>query len=84
MSELDGVLKGRVNHTMVIRPPGAPGGSETAYTAYIFGGFDGTDRADMLNATMTIPTTTPGAINNCRGEFFVTIAIIRERTLLLL
>ncbi|KAK5828568.1 hypothetical protein F5H01DRAFT_5596 [Linnemannia elongata] len=67
VSELDGVLKGRVNHTMVIRPPGAPGGSKTAYTAYIFGGFDGTDRADMLNVTMTIPTTTPGAINNCRA-----------------
>ncbi|KAF9148467.1 Multiple epidermal growth factor-like domains protein 8 [Linnemannia schmuckeri] len=67
VSDLDGVLKGRVNHTMVIRPPGAPGGSRTAYTAYIFGGFDGTDRADMLNATMTIPATTPGAINNCRA-----------------
>ncbi|KAF9131218.1 Multiple epidermal growth factor-like domains protein 8, partial [Mortierella sp. GBA39] len=67
VSQLDGVLKGRVNHTMVIRPPGAPGGSKTAYTAYIFGGFDGTDRADMLNATLTIPTTTPGAINNCRA-----------------
>ncbi|KAF9910784.1 hypothetical protein EC991_005501 [Linnemannia zychae] len=65
-SELDGVLKGRVNHTMVIRPPGAIGGSKTAYTAYIFGGFDGTDRADMLNATITIPTKSPGAINNCR------------------
>ncbi|KAF9130358.1 hypothetical protein BGW39_003152 [Mortierella sp. 14UC] len=67
VSELDGVLKGRVNHTMVIRPPGAPGGSKTAYTAYIFGGFDGTDRADMLNATMTIRTTSPGVINNCRA-----------------
>lgn len=65
---------------MVIRPPGAPGGSKTAYTAYIFGGFDGTDRADMLNVTMTIPTATPGAINNCRGESLVTSAIIRERT----
>ncbi|KAF8944708.1 Multiple epidermal growth factor-like domains protein 8 [Haplosporangium gracile] len=67
VSDLDGVLKGRVNHTMVIRPPGAPGGSKTAYTAYIFGGFDGTDRADMLNATMTIPAVTPSAINNCRA-----------------
>ncbi|KAG0282291.1 Multiple epidermal growth factor-like domains protein 8 [Linnemannia gamsii] len=67
VSELDGVLKGRVNHTMVIRPPGAPGGSKTAYTAYIFGGFDGTDRADMLNATMIIPASTPAAINNCRA-----------------
>ncbi|KAG0270195.1 hypothetical protein BGZ95_001782 [Linnemannia exigua] len=68
VSELDGVLKGRVNHTMVIRPPGAPGGSRTAYTAYIFGGFDGMDRADMLNASMTIPTASPSAINNCREK----------------
>ncbi|KAG0218090.1 Multiple epidermal growth factor-like domains protein 8 [Mortierella sp. NVP41] len=67
VSELDGVLKGRVNHTMVIRPPGSPGGSKTAYTAYIFGGFDGTDRADMLNATMHLPTPPPSAINNCRA-----------------
>ncbi|KAG0380728.1 Multiple epidermal growth factor-like domains protein 8, partial [Mortierella sp. AD032] len=68
VSELDGVLKGRVNHTMVIRPPGAPGGSKTAYTAYIFGGFDGMDRADMLNASMTIPTASPSAINSCRDK----------------
>lgn len=78
MSELDSVLKGRVNHTMVIRPPGAPGGSKTAYTAYIFGGFDGTDRADMLNATMTIPESTPGDINNCRGMPLPTIAITTD------
>ncbi|KAF9921676.1 Multiple epidermal growth factor-like domains protein 8 [Linnemannia zychae] len=67
VSGLDSLLKGRVNHTMVIRPPGSPGGSKTAYTAYIFGGFDGMDRADMLNATMIISALTPASINSCRA-----------------
>jgi len=31
-SDLGGVLHNRVNHTMVLRPPGASGGSKTAYT----------------------------------------------------
>ncbi|KAF8930435.1 Multiple epidermal growth factor-like domains protein 8 [Dissophora ornata] len=66
--DLDAAMKGRVNHTMIMRPPGAAGGSKTAWTAYIFGGFDGTDRADMLNVTMNITATTPSAVNNCRDK----------------
>ncbi|KAF9112510.1 hypothetical protein BGX27_003267 [Mortierella sp. AM989] len=60
-------VSGRVNHTMIMRPPGAPGGSKTAWTAYIFGGFDGTDRADMLNVTMDVVNPTPATTNNCRA-----------------
>ncbi|KAF9346840.1 Multiple epidermal growth factor-like domains protein 8 [Mortierella sp. AD094] len=61
------VINGRVNHTMVLRPPGAPGGSKTAWTAYIFGGFDGVDHADMLNVTMNVVDPTPAETNNCRA-----------------
>ncbi|KAG0206830.1 Multiple epidermal growth factor-like domains protein 8 [Mortierella sp. GBA30] len=65
--ELDAVLKGRANHTMILRPPGASGGSKAAWTAYIFGGFDGTDLADMVNVTLNTPLTTPDVVNNCRA-----------------
>ncbi|KAG0201270.1 hypothetical protein BGX28_005843 [Mortierella sp. GBA30] len=60
-------MKNRVNHTMVIRPPGASGGSKTAWTAYIFGGFDGAHRSDMLNITLNMPTKSPADINICRA-----------------
>ncbi|KAI7820393.1 hypothetical protein BC939DRAFT_233276 [Gamsiella multidivaricata] len=65
--DLDAAIKGRVNHTMILRPPGAPGGSKTAWTAYIFGGFDGTDHADMLNVTIDVPTQTSAVVNSCRA-----------------
>ncbi|KAF9916798.1 hypothetical protein BX616_002794 [Lobosporangium transversale] len=67
VSDLSAALKGRVNHTMIMRPPGSAGGSKTAWTAFIFGGFGGTDHADMLNITMNIPTLVPAMINNCRA-----------------
>ncbi|KAF9104595.1 hypothetical protein BGX27_010036 [Mortierella sp. AM989] len=62
------MMKPRVNHTMILRPPGATGGSKTAWTAYIFGGFDGKDHQDMLNITLSIPATAPDAVNNCREK----------------
>ncbi|KAF9432786.1 Multiple epidermal growth factor-like domains protein 8 [Entomortierella beljakovae] len=65
-TNLGAAINGRANHTMVMRPPGAPGGSKTAWTAYIFGGFDGMDRADMLNVTMNVINPTPSTVNNCR------------------
>ncbi|KAF9985531.1 Multiple epidermal growth factor-like domains protein 8 [Modicella reniformis] len=67
VSELEAALGGRVNHTMILRPPGAAGGSKTAWTGFIFGGFDGTDRADVLNITLNIVTPTPSTVNNCRA-----------------
>ncbi|KAG0027924.1 hypothetical protein BGZ81_005167 [Podila clonocystis] len=66
-SGLDISNQGRVNHTMILRPPGSAGGSKTAWTAYIFGGFDGWDRGDMLNITMYITPPIPARINNCRA-----------------
>ncbi|KAF9352324.1 hypothetical protein BGX26_009843 [Mortierella sp. AD094] len=61
------MMKPRVNHTMVLRPPGALGGNKTAWTAYIFGGFDGKDHQDMLNITLNIPTSANSAVNDCRA-----------------
>ncbi|KAF8931270.1 hypothetical protein BGZ52_012988 [Haplosporangium bisporale] len=66
-SGLDISNQGRVNHTMILRPPGSAGGSRTAWTAYIFGGYDGWDHGDMLNITMNIPVAIPAAVNNCRA-----------------
>ncbi|KAG0094921.1 Multiple epidermal growth factor-like domains protein 8 [Podila epicladia] len=66
-SGLDISNQGRVNHTMILRPPGSAGGSKTAWTAYIFGGFDGWDRGDMLNITMYITPSLPAVVNNCRA-----------------
>ncbi|KAF9182765.1 Multiple epidermal growth factor-like domains protein 8 [Haplosporangium sp. Z 11] len=66
-SELDGILRGRANHTMIMRPPGSSGGNKTAWVAYIFGGFDGQDHADMLSITMNIPAAAPASVNNCRA-----------------
>lgn len=54
---------------MVLRPPGSPGASETAWTAYVFGGNDGSDRNDVLNITLNIPLPKPGQVNICRGSF---------------
>lgn len=65
--ELESALNGRVNHTMLLRRPGAAGGNNTAWTAYIFGGFDGTDHGDMLNVTLNVAAPTPSAVNSCRG-----------------
>ncbi|KAF9945137.1 hypothetical protein BGZ70_004017, partial [Mortierella alpina] len=62
-----GAIKTRVNHTMVIRPPGAPGGSGTSWTAYIFGGFDGTHRSDVLNITLNLAPMAAADVNNCRA-----------------
>ncbi|KAG0005242.1 hypothetical protein BGZ80_005490 [Entomortierella chlamydospora] len=62
------VMKPRVNHTMVLRPPGASGGNKTAWTAYIFGGFDGKDEQDLLVVTLDIPTTENSVVNNCRAK----------------
>ncbi|KAG0201648.1 Multiple epidermal growth factor-like domains protein 8 [Mortierella sp. NVP41] len=61
------VVRYRVNHTMVLRPPGAPGGSKTDYTAYIFGGFDGSDRNDMVNITINKYPSSPSTVNRCRA-----------------
>ncbi|KAI1317966.1 hypothetical protein EDD11_007488 [Mortierella claussenii] len=66
-SDLDTAIKSRVNHTMILRPPGAAGGSKTAWMAYIFGGFDGSDHADMLNVTMNVSIPVSGNVNNCRA-----------------
>ncbi|KAF9575383.1 Multiple epidermal growth factor-like domains protein 8 [Mortierella alpina] len=65
--ELSALPRGRANHTMVIRPPGSPGGSQTAWTAYIFGGFNGVDHADVLSVALNVSTNTPEAINSCRA-----------------
>ncbi|KAG0317826.1 Multiple epidermal growth factor-like domains protein 8 [Dissophora globulifera] len=65
--ELGLAVAGRVNHTMVLRPPGAAGGNKTAWTAYIFGGFDGTDHADLLNVTINVVSPPAAAINSCRA-----------------
>ncbi|KAF9184773.1 Multiple epidermal growth factor-like domains protein 8 [Haplosporangium sp. Z 767] len=67
VAEISGTVKNRVNHTMVMRPPGAPGGSKSTWTAYIFGGFDGTQHNDMLNVTMDIQMPLPADTNNCRA-----------------
>ncbi|KAF9910915.1 Multiple epidermal growth factor-like domains protein 8 [Linnemannia zychae] len=67
MSDAMNVIQTRVNHTMIVRPPGASGASKTAYTAYIFGGFDGYEHNDMINVTIDIYPTTPKAVNRCRA-----------------
>ncbi|KAG0266584.1 Multiple epidermal growth factor-like domains protein 8 [Mortierella polycephala] len=67
-AELDEIFRGRANHTMIMRPPGSSGGNKTAWTAYIFGGFDGQDHADMLSITMSIPAPAPASVNNCRED----------------
>ncbi|KAF9584388.1 Multiple epidermal growth factor-like domains protein 8 [Lunasporangiospora selenospora] len=66
-SQLSGSIRGRVNHTMILRPPGSAGGNKTAWTAYIFGGFDGSDHADVISVPLSIPTTTSATINSCRA-----------------
>lgn len=53
---------------MILRPPAAAGGSQTAWTAFIFGGFDGTDLGDMLNVTLNVVAPTPATVNSCRGN----------------
>lgn len=60
-----GSIKTRVNHTMVIRPPS--GGNRTSWTAYIFGGFDGAHRSDVLNITLNLAPMADADVNNCRG-----------------
>ncbi|KAF9300490.1 Multiple epidermal growth factor-like domains protein 8 [Mortierella antarctica] len=65
---LGGALRGSVNHTMVLRPPGSPGAAnKTAWTAYIFGGFDGSYRNDIVNVTLNIPLSPPKDVNDCRA-----------------
>ncbi|KAK3841142.1 MAG: hypothetical protein J3R72DRAFT_491860 [Linnemannia gamsii] len=61
-----GAVRTRVNHTMILRP-GAVGGSKTAYTAYIFGGFDGYEHNDVVNITIDIYPTPPKTVNRCRA-----------------
>ncbi|KAF9138814.1 hypothetical protein BGX30_008721 [Mortierella sp. GBA39] len=60
-------VKTRVNHTMVLRPPGAAGASKTSYTAYIFGGFDGYEHNDMFNITINIYPPAAADVNRCRA-----------------
>ncbi|KAK5815560.1 hypothetical protein F5H01DRAFT_342426 [Linnemannia elongata] len=60
-------VKTRVNHTMVLRPPGAAGASKTSYTAYIFGGFDGYEHNDMVNITINIYPPAAADVNRCRA-----------------
>ncbi|KAG0367832.1 Multiple epidermal growth factor-like domains protein 8 [Gamsiella multidivaricata] len=67
VSDTEGIMRNRVNHTMVLRPPGSTGGSKTAWTMYIFGGFDGKEHQDMLNFTLGISTPAPADLNNCRA-----------------
>ncbi|KAF9913399.1 hypothetical protein BX616_010086, partial [Lobosporangium transversale] len=67
MADVNGVIRDRVNHTMVLRPPGAPGGSKTAWTAYIFGGFNGYEHQDVVNITINLPARAPADVNNCRA-----------------
>ncbi|KAG0026940.1 Multiple epidermal growth factor-like domains protein 8 [Podila clonocystis] len=63
-----GGLPARVNHTMVLRPPGkSPSANKTAWTAYIFGGFDGSERNDIVNVTLSIPLPPPKDVNHCRA-----------------
>ncbi|KAF9205078.1 hypothetical protein BGZ49_004473 [Haplosporangium sp. Z 27] len=61
------MMKPRVNHTMVLRPPGATGGNKVYWTAYIFGGFDGTYHQDMVNVTLEIPVAANDDVNFCRA-----------------
>ncbi|KAF9962336.1 Multiple epidermal growth factor-like domains protein 8 [Mortierella alpina] len=65
--ELSAMPRGRANHTMIMRPPGAAGGSNTAWTAYIFGGFDGVDHADVVTVALNISAIIPETVNNCRA-----------------
>ncbi|KAG0295874.1 hypothetical protein BGZ96_010783 [Linnemannia gamsii] len=67
ISDANDVVKTRVNHTMVLRPPGAPGGSKTSYTAYIFGGFDGYEHNDVVNITINVYPTPDANVNRCRA-----------------
>ncbi|KAG0326619.1 Multiple epidermal growth factor-like domains protein 8 [Dissophora globulifera] len=67
VSDGTGAMRNRVNHTMVLRPPGATGGSKTAWTAYVFGGFDGWEHQDAFNFTLTVPTPAPADVNTCRA-----------------
>ncbi|KAG0275264.1 Multiple epidermal growth factor-like domains protein 8, partial [Linnemannia exigua] len=66
ISDAMGAVRTRVNHTMLLRP-GAAGGSKTAYTAYIFGGFDGFEHNDVVNITIDIYPTPPKVVNRCRA-----------------
>lgn len=56
---------------MVLRPPGAPGGSKTSYTAYIFGGFDGYEHNDMVNITINVYPIPAANVNRCRGKLYI-------------
>ncbi|KAF9153029.1 hypothetical protein BG015_004244 [Linnemannia schmuckeri] len=60
-------VKTRVNHTMVLRPPGAAGASKTSYTAYIFGGFDGYEHNDVFNITISVYPPAAADVNRCRA-----------------
>ncbi|KAF9921597.1 Multiple epidermal growth factor-like domains protein 8 [Linnemannia zychae] len=60
-------VRTRVNHTMVLRPPGATGGDKASYTAYVFGGFDGSERNDIINVTLHIYPTAAADVNRCRA-----------------
>ncbi|KAF9366690.1 hypothetical protein BGX34_010365 [Mortierella sp. NVP85] len=66
-ADITGTVKSRVNHTMILRPPRSPGGSATAWTLYVFGGFDGRESQDMFNITFNIPTLDAAGINACRA-----------------
>ncbi|KAG0231460.1 hypothetical protein BGX31_005518 [Mortierella sp. GBA43] len=67
LSATGAALKSRVNHTMILRPPGSPGGNHNLWTLYVFGGFDGNDRQDMFNVTLNLPTADSAYVNNCRA-----------------
>ncbi|KAF8943774.1 hypothetical protein BGZ47_005070 [Haplosporangium gracile] len=67
VSDVYDFVKTRVNHTMVLRPPGAAGASKTSYTAYIFGGFDGYEHNDMFNITISVYPPAAADVNRCRA-----------------
>lgn len=67
VSDANDIVKTRVNHTMVLRPPGAAGASKTSYTAYIFGGFDGYEHNDVVNITINIYPPAAADVNRCRA-----------------
>lgn len=74
VSDANDIVKTRVNHTMVLRPPGAAGASKTSYTAYIFGGFDGYEHNDVVNITINIYPPAAADVNRCRGNCYFRVA----------
>ncbi|KAF9584381.1 hypothetical protein BGW38_006670 [Lunasporangiospora selenospora] len=67
MADLTGVVKPRVNHTMILRPPGSAGGNKTSWTMYIFGGFDGWEHSDVIAVPLNVTAPLPSEVNSCRA-----------------